>query len=203
MELTHLRVPSVHHLLTYVNVPYTLTCVATRDRRHLQALEEHATQHVDLDEPVGRTGPATGYTAVHLDPKDERHAVCTCGWSGPRRNTYEHAAQDERDHYRDSGHYPLQRDAPPDSPARQLQRITRGPVLTNPARALDRLTAIRELRAWLDDKEPQAVIGARMARATWDEIGAAWGGASRQAAYNRWGRMIKRYEQTRLLEPGD
>jgi hypothetical protein len=64
--------------------------------------------------------------------------------------------------------------------------------------ALDRLRAVRELRGWLAEQEQHAVIGARMARATWTEIGEAWG-TSRQGAFNRWGDRIKRFEASGVL----
>lgn len=70
---------------------------------------------------------------------------------------------------------------------------------TDAALALDRLRAIQELRAWLDDQEAEAVIGCRMARATWAEMGAAID-ATRQAAFNRWGSTIKRYESVGLID---
>jgi len=81
-----------------------------------------------------------------------------------------------------------------------MRRITTGSTLGPPARALDRLAAIEELRAWLDDQENEAAIGARLTRCTWAEMGTAIG-ATRQAAWNRWGQMIARYENAGILDP--
>ncbi len=60
------------------------------------------------------------------------------------------------------------------------------PVLNDQTAAIDRLTAIDELRAWLDDQVAMAVIGPRVAQATRAEMGATVG-TSRQGAHNRWG----------------
>lgn len=67
--------------------------------------------------------------------------------------------------------------------------------------ALDRVSATVLLRHWVDQIEIQAVIGARMARCTWAELGTA-AGTTKQGAYNRWGKRIDRYEAAGLL-PGD
>ncbi len=94
---------------------------------------------------------------------------------------------------------------PPTSPAGRVHRAAVA-TSTDAALALDRLRAIQELRAWLDDEEAQAVIGCRLARATWAEMGDAIG-STRQAAFNRWSATIKRYESVGLIdntpEPGD
>ena len=87
---------------------------------------------------------------------------------------------------------------PPTSPVGRVQRATVTTSSDAPL-ALDRLEAIQQLRAWLDDQEAQAVIGCRMARATWAEMGAAIG-STRQAAFNRWGPTIKRYEAVGLID---
>ncbi len=90
---------------------------------------------------------------------------------------------------------------PPTSPAGRVQRAavatSRDALL-----ALDRLRAIQELRAWLDDQEAQAAIGCRMARATWAEMGEAID-STRQAAFNRWAATIKRYESVGLIDEID
>jgi hypothetical protein len=153
------------------------------------------------------------------------HAFCQCGWTGPTHPWDAGAADLERAelaaHLADSGHTAFPDDADgyhsygcghfhelndacpyrPDSPAGQLRRITTGSTLGHPDRALDRLTAIEALRAWLDDQEKEAAIGARLSRCTWNEMGAAIG-ATRQAAWNRWGQMINRYENAGVL-PAD
>jgi len=90
---------------------------------------------------------------------------------------------------------------PPDSFADLLRRAVAS-SLSDREQALDRITAIDQLRRELDDQEKMAVIGARMARRTWAELGAAVG-TSRQAAYNRWGEMVKRYEAAGLLDDVD
>ncbi len=46
--------------------------------------------------------------------------------------------------------------------------------------------AIEELRAWLAEQETEAVLGARLQRATWAEMGEAVG-ITRQGAFSRWG----------------
>ncbi len=63
---------------------------------------------------------------------------------------------------------------------------------------MDRVAATVQLRRWVTDIEIQAVIGARMARCTWAEIGTG-AGTTKQGAYNRWGKMIDRYEAAGLL----
>jgi hypothetical protein len=74
--------------------------------------------------------------------------------------------------------------------------------ILNPARddAADRLAAVYELGRWLDDEEHQAVIHARMSGVSWAEIGAAFGGLSRQAAHNRWGSLIRGMEAAGLVD---
>ncbi len=88
---------------------------------------------------------------------------------------------------------------PPTSPAGRVHRATAS-ALRDPVLAVDRLRAIQELRSWLDDQEAEAVIGCRMSRATWAEMGAAIG-SSRQGAYGRWGAQIRRYENAGLIDP--
>ena len=87
---------------------------------------------------------------------------------------------------------------PLDSPRGMLQRALFS-TSTDPVRALDRITAIDELRRRLEEEEKMAVIGARRARCTWTEIGAAIG-TSRQGAFNRWGDMVRRFENAGLLD---
>lgn len=162
---------------------------------------------------------STGRDPLHLTVG----AFCQCGWSGPTHPCAAGARDTERAelvaHLADSGHQPFPDDADgyhqacghfhdlndtcpynPDSPAGQLRRITNGCTLGHPEQALDRLTAIEQLRAWLDDEEKQAAIGARLTRCTWNEMGHAIG-ATRQAAWNRWGPMIARYENAGILDP--
>ena len=152
-------------------------------------------------------------------------AWCQCGWAGPRRVWQPGAERAERadldGHLAVTGHtsfpdgvpgpdglhvacghfHDLQDDcpAPADSPRGRLNRAMQ-PVLNDRTAAIDRLAAIDELRTWLDEQEAMAVIGARMARATWAEMGAAVG-TSRQGAHNRWGATVKRYEQAGFLDP--
>jgi hypothetical protein len=163
---------------------------------------------------------ATGSHPLHIVVE----AFCQCGWTGPPHpwavgvRATEQAELDA--HLADNDHTPFPDDAdgyhsygcghfhqlndacpyPPDSPAGQLRRITTGSTLGHPDRALDRLSAIEELRAWLDDQEKEAAIGARLARCTWNEMGQAIG-STRQAAWNRWGQMITRYENAGVLLP--
>jgi hypothetical protein len=85
--------------------------------------------------------------------------------------------------------------------ARLLERIFGGSTV-GPDRGLDRLTAIDEMRAWLDGEEQPAAIGVRMAGCTWIQMGEAIG-ANRQTAMHRWGQMIARYEHAGLVPPGD
>ncbi|MGH9277806.1 MAG: hypothetical protein ACRD12_06815 [Acidimicrobiales bacterium] len=62
------------------------------------------------------------------------------------------------------------------------------------------LAAIRLLRHDLLQREQQLVISARLRRHTWAEIGVALA-TSRQGAFNRFGEMVNRFEQTGALEP--
>ena len=156
-------------------------------------------------------------------------ADCNCGWSGPVRwcdgqllpaEVAKAVRADRAGHEADTGHgtdpevgaegrhdfgcgfyhelsgrCPL----PPDSPAGRVQRVLQG-TLGNRRAALDRLAAIDELRSWLADQETEAVIGARLGRATWAEMGTAVG-ITRQGAFNRWGQTVKAYEAAGLLHP--
>lgn len=63
--------------------------------------------------------------------------------------------------------------------------------MTEPARdsALRALVALRELRAVLDECEPQLIGAARAAGASWAELAPALGVASRQAAERRYLRL--------------
>lgn len=88
---------------------------------------------------------------------------------------------------------------PADSPAGRIQRVAQA-SLRNPVTALDRLAAINELRAWLDDQEIQAVIGARMTRCRWESVALA-AGITREHALDRWASQIARFEAAGLLEP--
>lgn len=155
-------------------------------------------------------------------------ADCNCGWAGPVRwcdgqlispETTAAVTADREGHEAATGHgqdpevgaegrhdfgcgfyhgltgrCPL----PVDSPAGRVQRVLRS-RLGNRHAALDALVAIDELRAWLAEQEPQAVIGARIARATWAEMGEAVG-ITRQGAFNRWGAVVKGYEAAGVLE---
>lgn len=89
---------------------------------------------------------------------------------------------------------------PPDSPTGLLYRIMGRSTSGSPERALDRLVAVQALKARLDQEELEAVIGGRMARCTWTEMGETLG-ISRQGAWNRWGEMVHRYEAVGLLDP--
>jgi hypothetical protein len=155
-------------------------------------------------------------------------AWCQCGFTGPRRASLapetrqleqadleEHLAMSGHTAFLDGtpgadglhracGHFHDFQDscpAPPDSPRGQLGRAMRA-TLNDPTAALDRLAAIAELRSWLEEQEQMAVIGARMSRATWAEMGSAIG-TSRQGAWNRWGTMVRRYEEAGLLDDHD
>ena len=64
-------------------------------------------------------------------------------------------------------------------------QLERQLIIGSPELALDRISAIEELRAWPDGPERMAVIGARMAHVTWAEIGVAIG-TSRQGVWNRY-----------------
>lgn len=86
----------------------------------------------------------------------------------------------------------------PDSPRGMLNRALDA-TMADHDRALDRIAAIHQLRQFLDNEEKMAVIGARNARCTWAELGAAIG-TSRQGAFNRWGEMVSRYEKAGLLK---
>lgn len=155
----------------------------------------------------------------------EVQAWCQCGWSGPRRQLRPGARAAEGadltahlvatghqefpvgvpspDGYHPAcGHFHTLDDACPVPAVKPPARLPRTAVAagTEHSRALERLTAIEELREWLDDQEQQAAIGARMARCSWTEMGQAIG-ASKQAAWNRWGKMVARYETTALAEP--
>ncbi len=72
--------------------------------------------------------------------------------------------------------------------------------MTDPARAFDRLAAIKELLDDLAEAEEEAIIAARMAKVSWSEIGRAYGGMTRQGAFNKWGAMVNRFEAAGLLD---
>jgi len=154
-------------------------------------------------------------------------ASCECGWRlAPRRDLMANLAEVRAavvSHTAQTGHHEpagvpvsddfhlacgvrhgLNDDCPrsPDSPAGVLFRIMGRPTTGSPERALDRMVAVQALKARLDQEEQDAVIGGRMARCTWAEMGQAVG-TSRQGAWNRWGEMIHRYEAAGLLQPGD
>jgi hypothetical protein len=152
-------------------------------------------------------------------------AFCQCGWTGRRLPWQPGAGDAERaelaahiaasghqeftwgvpapDGYHGAcGHFHDLNDAcpvPAHSPQGRLQRITTGSTLTRPDRAADRLAAVAELRAWLDDQQTQAIIGARMAGCTWSDMADA-AGVTADEARRRWGPMIGRYEQAGLLD---
>jgi hypothetical protein len=149
-----------------------------------------------------RVGPGRdGVTAIHARRDySERRALCMCGWEGPWRKDHSDARADEGAHHDETGHLPLVLDAPASSPMGLLRRAgPQGTLGQNASAALERLRAVRELRGWLEEQEQHAVIGARMARATWTEIGEAWG-TSRQGAFNRWGDRITRFEASGVLD---
>lgn len=154
---------------------------------------------------------------------------CDCGWEGTHREWWtpdadpspgELIAVELAGHEADSGHRAVTGGVPapdhyhaacgafhgsdddclipPTSPAGRVRRAMAA-TTTDTALALDRLEAIVELRAWLDDQEAEAVIGCRLSRATWAEMGAAIS-STRQAAFNRWGPTIKRYETAGVID---
>ena len=88
--------------------------------------------------------------------------------------------------------------SPPHSPAGQTARIDATPTLGDPARSIDRLTAIQESRAWLDDQQLQAIIGARLSHCTWPDIARALRVTTHDARA-QWGALIGRYEAAGLL----
>jgi hypothetical protein len=166
------------------------------------------------------------------DPAIDAQAFCECGWEGPWRSwstpgvtptAAELIAEELAAHRADTGHPEFPDDtagrhvrcggwfhqfnddcpSPLDSTTGRIRRATRATTGGAPVpAALDRLSAIQELRVWLDDEELQAVIGCRMARVTWAEIGQATG-TSKQGAFNRWGPQIRRYEAAGLLDPSE
>jgi hypothetical protein len=89
---------------------------------------------------------------------------------------------------------------PPDSAAGQMTRIGGVATLGDPVRSLDRLAAIRQLHAWLDDQQLQAIIEARLAGCPWPDIARAVG-VTTQDASPQWGSLIGRYEAAGLLTP--
>ena len=60
----------------------------------------------------------------------------------------------------------------------------------DPAPALDKLAAIRELRDRLAEEADQGALAARKLGATWEQIGAALD-LTRQAAQQRWGNVAR------------
>jgi len=172
--------------------------------------------------PTETTSPHAGIRSKGRAGSITIAALCECGWSGPERRWYEDAEAAEHDltaHGEERGHerfewgddgteglhtcgyfHELADDcpAPPDSPRGRLERAMQS-TLGRPGAALDRLAAVAELRTWLDEQEQMAVIGARMDRVSWMAIGRAVG-TSRQGAWNRWGAMIRRYEDAGLLD---
>jgi hypothetical protein len=72
--------------------------------------------------------------------------------------------------------------------------------VADPARAFDRLAAIKELLDDLAEAEEEAIIAARMAKVSWSEIGRAYGGMTRQGAFNKWGAMVNRFEAAGVLD---
>jgi hypothetical protein len=152
-------------------------------------------------------------------------AFCQCGWVGPAHPWQPGAGLAEREelaaHLADSGHHEFPIGVPPpegyhyacshfhqlndacpipaDSARGRIERITVGSTLGRPDRALDRLAAIAEVDTWLGDQEKEAVLGARIARCTWAEIGDAVG-VTGDDARRRWGPMIARYERAGLLD---
>ncbi|HEX3539378.1 MAG TPA: hypothetical protein VHT75_02935 [Acidimicrobiales bacterium] len=152
-------------------------------------------------------------------------AFCRCGWVGPSHPWCPGANRAEQEelaaHLADSGHHEYRIGVPPpegyhyacghfhqlndacpiaaDSSRGRVERITVGSTLGRPDRALDRLAAIAELNTWIGDQEKEAVIGARLTRCTWAEIGDAVG-VTEEDAQHRWGPMIARYERSGLLD---
>lgn len=98
--------------------------------------------------------------------------------------------------------HPANDAAPPDSPLGRLDRAlgSDGPFLRHPARTLDALQACDELIRYLEERRLHLVVGARMNKSTWADIGTTLG-TSRQGAHNRFGSHIKELERQGLLEP--
>lgn len=76
-----------------------------------------------------------------------------------------------------------------DGPQAWLHTITDGPSADDPERVLAALSAVRDLRRWLADTEPELVQLARRRGLSWVQLGATWG-LSRQGAHNRWARHV-------------
>lgn len=167
-------------------------------------------------------------------PDLQLFAFCRCGWRGPAHwcdgEVFEDAVRSELEaeraaHERATGHpEDLEVGAngrhdfgcrfyhdlldhcpkPASSPSGRLYRVLRA-ATTDVSQALGALRAIDELRRWLDEREPEAVMSARLAGATWEQIGETVG-TTRQGAWNRWGRLTAAYEDAGLLprsEDGD
>lgn len=174
----------------------------------------------------------SGLRAHHGTPPDlVVSAFCTCGWSGPPRSCDGEVLEDdvraeleaEREaHEAETGHgRDLEVGAngrhdfgcgfyhglldhcpkPASSPAGRVYRVLRA-ATTDVDDALGALRSIDELRRWLDEQEPHAVVSARLAGATWEQVGETVG-TTRQGAWNRWGRVVSAYEKTGILPRSD
>ena len=158
-------------------------------------------------------------------------AGCTCGWSSTavhlRRSIMpaglrESLEAERAGHEQASGHgedrtvvpvpvglhvgcgfyHGLNDDCPvgTDSPRGLLLRVLEASASESSV-ALDRLAAAAELRAWLDEQELMAVIGARLARCSWEDVGGAMA-LGEPEVWRRFGPLIHRYEVAGLL-PGE
>ena len=149
-------------------------------------------------------------------------ARCTCGWAGPSRAwsadclTAENEDLDRHSHV--SRHQLLDQDGPAgpvharcahvhdrhddcpvpyDSPAGLLTSTVRS-SLTSPEAATDRLQAVCRLADWVTSQRLEAVIGARISGLDWAQLAHATG-ITETEARARWGELIGRLEQARLL----
>jgi hypothetical protein len=170
----------------------------------------HLVPNPQTVEHVGRLAAAGRW------PHQQVWACCDCGWTAAHRRLDRHSHQltlaDLAGHLREDAypdnteghqacghHHQLHDDCPihPDSPAGLVCRAatsSRG----DPNRAADRITAITALRAWLDDQEPQALIGAALNGLTWNQISHA-AGLTLDQARHRWGDQLDRYHRAGIL----
>lgn len=168
-----------------------------------------------LDQPTHRP-----WLSAHgIWPQQSVQAGCDCGWNGPTRplDDTSHAQvqddlelhladspsavdlSDEETHRRCGYRHHPQDDCPvpPTSPAGMLRRAVAS-GLGRPERALDRVRAITALRAWLDQTEAEAVIGAALNQVSWAGLADA-AGICIDDAKARWAGQLDRYAAAGIL----
>jgi hypothetical protein len=170
----------------------------------------HLVPNPETVEHVGRLAAAGRW------PHQQVWAYCDCGWTAERRRLDGHSRKRTLDdlaghlgegahpdntsgHEACGHHQQLHDDGPihPDSPAGLVRRaVTSG--LGDPDRGADRIAAIIGLRDWLDDQEPQALIGAALNGLTWDQISHA-AALTVDQARQRWGNQLDRYHRAGIL----